>query len=211
MRRPILTQILGLFPTPVMRVEQLLGADEVDALVAAYATSANQTNAFSDRLSHTAISDAGENSPLSLLSAKVRPKVAEFGELLFGEELAWQVKEMWVNVLEPSGRQAVHTHANSFISGVVYLTDAHPSANLVFHKSLGGTGFIFGNNNRNARINAFNAGKFQMPETKAGDLVMFPSYLLHEVPQNQGERRISVAFNAVPDRLDNFGYAIRFS
>jgi predicted 2-oxoglutarate/Fe(II)-dependent dioxygenase YbiX len=50
-----------------------------------------------------------------------------------------------------------------------------------------------------------------MPALSAGDLVLFPSYLLHEVPLNQGEQRISISFNAIPDRLDNFGYAIRFS
>jgi uncharacterized protein (TIGR02466 family) len=116
-----------------------------------------------------------------------------------------------VNVLEPGGRQSIHTHANSFISGVLYLTQPHPSANIVFHKSLGGTNFIFSNHNRNARINPYNGSKWMMPEITPGDLVMFPSYLLHEVPANQGERRISIAFNAVPDRLDNFGYAVRFS
>ena len=47
-----------------------------------------------------------------------------------------------------------------------------------------------------------------MPEISAGDLVLFPSYLLHEVPANQGEQRISIAFNAIPERLENFGYGI---
>jgi uncharacterized protein (TIGR02466 family) len=129
------------------------------------------------------------------------PKLAEFGELLFGERLRWSIKEIWVNLLEPGGRQAVHTHANSFISGVLYLTRSHPSANIVFHKSLGGTDFIFSNHNKNARIGPFNGGKW----------VLFPSYLLHEVPANQGEQRISIAFNAIPERLENFGYTIRFA
>lgn len=206
-----MTQLIGLFPTPVMRVEGLLGADEVGALASEVADRTSLTNAYSDLLSHTPVGGAQSNSLLARLGPLVLPKVAEFGEVLFGEALDWQIKETWVNVLEPGGHQAVHTHANSFISGVVYLTPAHPSANLVFHKSIGGSGYLFGNANPNARINAFNGGKWAMPETGAGDLVMFPSYLLHEVPVNRGERRISVAFNAIPDRLDNFGYAIRFS
>ena len=41
---------------------------------------------------------------------------------MFGERLGWSLKEMWVNVLDTGGRQAMHNHANSFISGVVYLT-----------------------------------------------------------------------------------------
>ena len=94
---------------------------------------------------------------------------------------------------------------------MLYLTAPHPSAHLVFHKSLGGTDFIFTNQNKNARFGPFNGSKYVMPTITAGDLILFPSYLLHEVPINRGERRISVAFNAVPSRLDSFGYAIRFS
>jgi uncharacterized protein (TIGR02466 family) len=204
------TQIIGLFPIPVMRVEKLLNADEVSAF-ADELQSPTLTNAYSELLSHTPVARAEVNSLFAKVGALVMPKVVEFGEVLFGEKLNWQIKETWVNVLEPGGRQAIHTHANSFISGVVYFTPAHPSANIVFHKSLGGTNFIFGNSNPNARINAFNGGKWAMPQTNAGDLVLFPSYLLHEVPVNQGERRISIAFNAIPERLDNSGYAIRFS
>ena len=204
------TQIIGLFPIPVMRVEKLLNADEVSAF-ADELQSPTLTNAYSGLLSHTPVVGAEANGLFAKLGALVMPKVVEFGEVLFGEKLNWQIKEIWVNVLEHGGRQAIHTHANSFISGVVYLTRAHPSANIVFHKSLGGTNFIFGNSNPNARINAFNGGKWAMPQTSAGDLVLFPSYLLHEIPVNQGERRISIAFNAIPERLDNSGYAIRFS
>lgn len=207
----IVSQIIGLFPTPVMRVPQLLNAEETSALATELADTTHLANAFSDHLTHTPVAGANSRSAFTRLAELVMPKVVEFGEVLFGEALRWQIKEIWVNVLETGGRQAIHTHANSFISGVVYLTPAHPSANIVFHKAIGGSGFIFGNANPGAHINAFNAGKWAMPQTDAGDLVMFPSYLLHEVPPNQGARRMSVAFNAIPERLDNFGYAIRFS
>ena len=39
----------------------------------------------------------------------------------------------------------MHNHANSFISGVVYLTPTHPDARTVFMKPLGGTDFSFKN------------------------------------------------------------------
>lgn len=207
----VASQVIPLFPTPVMRVEKLLDAETVAVVTDEVTGSANLANAFSDHLSHTPVAGVGANDAFARLGTLVMPHVTAFGEVLFGEALAWQIKEIWVNVLEPGGRQAIHTHANSFISGVVYLTDAHPSANIIFHKALGGAGFIFGNSNPNARVNAFNGGKWMMPQTSAGDLVMFPSYLLHEVPPNHGERRISIAFNAIPDRLDNHGYAVRFS
>ena len=52
---------------------------------------------------------------------------------------------MWVNVLDTGGRQAMHNHANSFVSGVVYLTPTHPGSQTVFMKSPGGTDFMFKN------------------------------------------------------------------
>jgi hypothetical protein len=42
-------------------------------------------------------------------------------------------------------------------------------------------------------------------------VLLFPSFLLHEVPVNQGERRLTLAFNAIPQRLDAWGYATAFT
>jgi hypothetical protein len=49
-----------------------------------------------------------------------------------------------------------------------------------------------------------------LPKAEPGDVVLYPSYLLHEVPPNQGERRMTLALNAIPDRLDSWGYRISF-
>jgi uncharacterized protein (TIGR02466 family) len=205
------TQVIGLFPTPVMRVEKLLSGDLISSFAREIRAAHTTANWKSDRLSHTPVTTPQSNPMFEQVSKLATTKLAEFGEHLFGEKLPWSIKEIWINVLEPGGRQAVHTHANSFISGVVYLTKSHPSANIVFHKSLGGSDFIFSNHNKRARIGPYNGSKWVMPEISAGDLVLFPSYLLHEVPTNQGEQRISISFNAIPERLDNFGYAIRFA
>ena len=43
------------------------------------------------------------------------------------------------------------------------------------------------------------------------DLVLFPSYVLHAVPPNQGERRIPMSFNAIPGGFNSWGYSIKFS
>jgi uncharacterized protein (TIGR02466 family) len=206
------TQFIGLFPIPVVRVSGLLDEDLIHSIVArTNASERKETNAYSEGLSHSPITGTDGDDLLARVGDLVMPSVVQFGEVLFGEALNWQIKEIWSNVLETGGRQAVHTHANSFISGVVYLTASHPSANIVFHKSLGGTDYIFSNHNKNAAVNAYNGSKWAMPEIVPGDLVLFPSYLLHEVPVNKGPRRMSVAFNAIPDRLDNLGYAVRFS
>lgn len=206
-----MSQIARLFPTPVMRVEKLLHDDLINRLISEFTSARKIENDKSEQLSHTQIMSPEARSSFTEASDLIRPKLVEFGALLFGEDLEWKIKEIWVNVLETGGRQAIHTHANSFVSGVLYLTNPHPSANIVFHKSLGGSDFIFANQNKNVKYGPFNGSKWAMPTISAGDLVLFPSSLLHEVPVNRGERRISVAFNAIPTRLDSFGYAINFS
>ena len=214
-----MNQVIGLFSTPFMRVEKLLGADLITALVEQFAGSATQSNSQSDsqsnsqshRLSHTQMVTPAANPWFTEAARLITPQLVEFGALLFGERLTWGIKEMWVNVLQTGGHQSIHNHANSFISGVIYLTRSHPSANTVFIKALGGRDFIFNNMNTNATLGPFNADKWIMPAAEPGDMVLFPSYLLHEVPPNQGDQRISIAFNAIPDRLDSWGYGIRFS
>jgi hypothetical protein len=108
-----------------------------------------------------------------------------------------------VNVLETGGRQALHNHAKSFISGVLYLTDSDPSVSTLFVKAVGSGEFVFNNSNARAKLGPYNAGKWIAPDAQAGDLLLFPSYLLHEAPQNRGRTRVSLAFDATPSRLDS--------
>ncbi len=129
---------------------------------------------------------------------------------MFGERIGWALKEMWVNVLDTGGRQAMHNHANSFASGVVYLTPTHPGSQTVFMKSPGGTDFHFRNDHARVTHNEFTADKWISPAPQPGDLVLFPSYLMHAVPPNQGARRVTLAFNAIPARLDSWGYVVKF-
>ncbi len=49
-------------------------------------------------------------------------------------------------------------------------------------------------------------------EITPGDLVMFLELICcTRCRPIRGEQRISIAFNAIPERLDNFGYAVRFA
>jgi uncharacterized protein (TIGR02466 family) len=153
-----------------------------------------------------------QDNPLFVAAATaIGPKLIDFGALLFGERIGWSIKEMWVNVLDTGGRQAMHNHANSFISGVVYLTEIDPSACTVFMKSPGGTDFSFRNDHAGMTPGPYSADKWISPEPLPGDLVLFPSYLMHAVPPNAGGRRVTLSFNAIPTRLDSWGYAIQFS
>ena len=203
-------EIIGLFPTPFFRAPSLLGRELVTALIEHFSALATRDNNTSPKLVHTEMLKPNQ-SPLFVEAAElITPKLVDFGGHLFGERLNWMLKEMWVNVLDTGGHQAMHNHANSFISGVVYLTPPPPSSQTVFMKSPGGIDFAFKNDHRGITPNEFNADKWISPAPQPGDMVLFPSYLMHAVPPNQGERRITLSFNAIPSRIDSWGYAIRF-
>jgi uncharacterized protein (TIGR02466 family) len=204
-------EVFGLFAIPFMRAPATLGRPLVDALVDHFARLATRDNNSSPNLSHTEMLKPG-GSPLFVKAAElITPKLVEFGLHLFGERMGWGLKEMWVNVLDTGGHQAMHNHANSFISGVVYLTPTHPGSQTVFMKSPGGTEFLFKNDHAGTKPGQYSADKWVSPAPEPGDMVLFPSYLMHAVPPNQGERRMTLSFNAIPARLDSWGYIIRFS
>jgi uncharacterized protein (TIGR02466 family) len=200
-----------LFPIPLLRSPGLLDAALVADACASIRGARVEKNLRSDQLFHTDVADPATSPVFRRIVELVTPKLADFGLLLFGERLSWTVKEMWTNVLEQGGSQALHSHANSFASGVVYLTPSHPSCRTVFVRPPGGMDFSFRHHTRSAQMGPYNAGKYVLPEANPGDVVLFPSYLYHEVPRNQGEQRMTIAFNAIPDSLDCWGYRIRFS
>jgi uncharacterized protein (TIGR02466 family) len=204
-------EVIPIFPTPIFRARGLIEARLIAALVAHFTAQATDPNKSSANLSHTRILQPSE-SPLFVEAAtRITPKLADFGLELFGERLPWMLKEMWVNVLDAGGHQSVHNHANSFISGVVYLTPTHPGSQTVFMKALGGTDYKFKNDHAGVKSGPYNSDKWISPTPSAGDMILFPSYLLHSVPPNPGQRRITLAFNAIPSQLDSWGYSVRFS
>ncbi len=204
-------EVSSLFPTPFMRVPQALSPALVRGLVAHFVALVDRENSSSPNLSHTAMLKPSDSPLLVDVATHLTPLLGDFGALLFGERLGWSLKEMWVNVLDTGGRQAMHNHANSFISGVAYLTPTHPDSRTVFMKSPGGTDFAFKHDHAAVKSGPYNADKWISPQPAPGDVVFFPSYLLHAVPTNPGERRITLAFNAIPTHLDSWGYRIAFS
>lgn len=194
-----------------MRAPDALGRELVSGLVEHFSSAARTENNSSTSLVHTALLRPGDSPLLVEVAGRITPLLAEFGAVMFGERLGWSLKEMWVNVMETGGRQAMHNHANSFISGVVYLTPTHPDARTVFMRAPGGTEFSFKNDHAGVTTGAYNSDKWISMQPEPGDVVLFPSYLMHAVPPNPGARRITLAFNAIPTRLDSWGYGITFS
>jgi uncharacterized protein (TIGR02466 family) len=204
-------QVMGLFPTPVLTVEGLAPPDLRKAIVASARKAQKARNAHDDLLAHTEMFRPDENPDFARLAELLAPHLTEFGALLLGEKLRWLVKEMWVNVLQTGGHQAMHNHANSFISVVIYLTPTGDSARTLFYRPIGGGDYAFSNENKQTQMTPFNAKKWAAPAMQPGDAIFFPSFLLHEVPSNRGGERITLALNSLPERVDSWGYSVSFA
>ncbi len=194
-----------------MRVEKFLDTDTIGHLIDDIKTARKTENAHTDLLSHTEVIHPESNDHYKLIDRQSQHYLQDFGFLLFGENLHWNVKEMWMNVLSTGGHQMMHSHANSFISGVVYLTEVHSSANTVFHNSMGGKEFVFSNNHAESATTPYNGDRWVASNIERGDLILFPSYMLHAVPKNEGKERITIAFNALPEKLKSWDYEVKFT
>jgi uncharacterized protein (TIGR02466 family) len=204
------SQIHALFAVPVLHVQRAVDPALIGTVLEDLRGCVRQSNDRSRQLVHTAMLSPARSIALQRLAQVIEPHLVDFGAQLFGQRLVWTIKEMWLNLLDTGGGQRVHNHANSFVSGVIYLTPTHASSNTVFIKSVGGSDWSFSNSHAASEVGPYNAGKWVAPDPEPGDLLLFPSYLLHEVPENQGGLRITLAFNAIPDQLDAWGYRIRF-
>jgi len=114
-------EVFGLFPTPFLRAPGTFSARLVDGLMRHFSALALEANKASGNLSHTEILRPGD-SPLFVEAATLITD-RRHGRTHVGERIGWSIKEMWVNVLSTGGVQAMHNHANSFVSGVVHAVD----------------------------------------------------------------------------------------
>jgi uncharacterized protein (TIGR02466 family) len=202
--------IVGIFPTPVMIAREAVPPALVRALIDQFEASQTGANVRTALLAHTPMADPRSSEVYVATLRAIGPRLRAYGRALMGEELGWAIKEIWVNRMETGGAQKMHNHANSFVSGVIYLTEVDASAATVFHRHMGHATFVLENQNPRCEVGAFNSPIFAMPQVAPGDMVLFPSYMMHEVPPNRGGPRMTAAFNALPERLDSWGYELRF-
>ncbi len=101
--------------------------------------------------------------------------------------------DCWVNIMPPSASHSLHLHPLSFISGTYYVATPKGVPGLKFE---------------DPRLDRFMAAPPRLPKARranlthvtypalAGNLVLFESWLRHEVAQNRVDaERISISFN----------------
>lgn len=98
----------------------------------------------------------------------------------------------WLNFTDKTQYHHKHCHHNSIVSGCLYINARRESDCIVFTRRATGENWQIQPNN----YNAFNSNEFSVP-VNTGDLVLFPSNLIHSVPKTDHDyMRISLAFNS---------------
>jgi uncharacterized protein (TIGR02466 family) len=103
------------------------------------------------------------------------------------------VDSIWINVLEPGGHHAAHIHPNAVVSGTCYVEVPEGASAIRFEDPR--LPLMMAAPPRRVRA-AREAQTFVSVVPKVGTLLLWESWLRHEVPVNTaGSERISVSFN----------------
>ena len=181
-------QLHNLFPTPVGFFETDLITDKVLEFVNQLEQRKNQGNTTSTDnfiLNNPEFETIKNFIKLSLqeyLAATINPK----------ENIKLNITQSWINYSEPGQYHHKHSHPNSLISGVLYLSSSNEDK-IYFYRG----GY------QQLKIppldwNMYNSESWWF-EANSGKLVLFPSSLEHMVPQVAPPGpRISLSFNTFP-------------
>lgn len=104
----------------------------------------------------------------------------------------------WANISPPGDGHRPHTHPNNYLSGVYYVQTQEGADTISFDDPRPQTNVI---SPVTSEVTDENAGQIHV-STRDGLLILFPSWLQHQVPANRSQQaRISVAFNIMFSRF----------
>ena len=104
---------------------------------------------------------------------------------------------MWANVSKSKNRHALHLHANSYFSGVLYLDAPSSPGNIGFKDPRVASEML----SFDYKLGSMFKERTIEIEPKPGRMLMFPSWLSHGTKPgnfNDSENRISLSFNVLP-------------
>jgi len=126
---------------------------------------------------------------LKNIRAFIELKAQNYLEEVLGSDRQLVITQSWINVNSQREIHREHRHPNSLISGVWYPQVSRTSPPIAFQSNEYYMDIEF------KRLTQYNCNAHLIPVEK-GHLLLFPSKILHSVPENQSyEDRISLSFN----------------
>lgn len=155
----------------------------------------SQEKGYIGYTSYASLNDLPQRAPVfANLKARLDQQVAHYAKLIeLDLPKPLSLNALWINILEPLGGHSNHIHPHSVVSGTFYVSIPDGTSGLMFE---------------DPRLDRFMAAPtrtngcddtrktFVRMTPKAGTLLLWESWLRHEVPINRAEDvRISVSFN----------------
>ncbi len=155
-----------------------------------------EENGYDGYTSYSSLDDLTQRATCFATLGALLQKQAE----AFAERAEWDLRgrkivldNVWVNVLEPGGSHSGHIHPHCVISGTYYVGVPDGASSIRFEDPRLGMMMA----TPSPMTDAGEANKrFVSIAPKAGDLLMWESWLRHEVAVNRADDvRVSVSFN----------------
>ena len=202
-----MTQISSLFVTRLFRaaLSELGKPIDIDELEASCWSIAEddeagqnwcEANGYPGYTSYASLTDLPWRFPIFKTLKKTLDKhVAAFAEdLQFdldGRKL--KLEDLWINILPQGGTHSSHLHPHSVISGTTYVAMPEGASALKLEDPRSGRLMAAPPRKKDAREEL---QTFIHVKPQVGDVLLWESWLRHEVPMNMSEEdRISVSFN----------------
>jgi len=134
-------------------------------------------------------------------------KAADFAyRYVMNHDTELRITNAWFNECEIGGRQYMHNHCNSVISGTLYLR-ADERSHLQFQSPYGLNEFgnLLLDEPNIKRPNRFGYGhhfKIVTCKVNVGSCLFWPSHLMHGYSENDTPGRLSLSFNLLPSTFN---------
>lgn len=155
-----------------------------------------EDNAYPGYTSYASLTDLPWRFPIfadlvKVLDAHVAAFAADLEFDLDGHDL--KLEDIWINILPEGGSHGSHIHPHSVISGTTYVAMPQGTSALKLEDPRSGLMMAAPARRKDARADL----KTFVPVAPAvGDVLLWESWLRHEVPVNMAEDdRISISFN----------------
>ncbi len=155
-----------------------------------------EENGFPGYTSYASLTDLGWRFPIfadviKAIDAHVAAFAVDLEFDLDGREL--KLEDIWINILPEGGIHTSHIHPHSVISGTTYVAMPEGASALKLEDPRLPMMMAAPGRRKDAREEL---RSFSYVAPKVGDVLLWESWLRHEVPMNMSEDdRISVSFN----------------
>jgi uncharacterized protein (TIGR02466 family) len=155
-----------------------------------------EENGFPGYTSYASLTDLGWRFPIfadlvKILDKHVAAFVADLDFDLDGKEIT--LDSLWINILPQGGVHTSHIHPHSVISGTTYVNMPTDASAIKFEDPRSAMMMAAPVRKKEAR-DEMRSFFYVAPEV--GDVLLWESWLRHEVPVNMAEdERISISFN----------------